>query len=299
MKKDEEQKKQEASQIDKKDPEVALDRHKYAPNLSTPSMLANCRRWIQATLTTKKRLSNDTQLYTFTLPPPAEKLGLSTGQHIQLGFHFEDRLVVRPYTPTRPILDTEDDGSFDLVVKTYFPDENQPGGTMSNILDCLREGEDVEVKGPSGEIRYLGNGRFEVDGNEHRFNNVTLILGGSGVTPGYQIIARILETPDDKTRVKVIDANKSENDILLAPKLENFSKNHGDQFQIAHVLSHPGNKWKGLKGHVNEDIIKEHAFEPAEGNVALLCGPPTMIQKAALPALKEWGYDEDRNLFGF
>lgn len=120
---------------------------------------------------------------------------------------------MRPYTPTRPILDIEDDGSFDLVVKTYLPNENQPGGTMSNILDCLREGEEVEVKGPSGEIRYLGHGRFEVDGDEHKFNNVTLLLGGSGVTPGYQIIARILKTLTDETKIKVIDANKSENDI--------------------------------------------------------------------------------------
>ena len=303
MKKDAEQKKAEASQTEKKDPEVALDKHKYVPTstplIQTKPLIANSCRWTQATLITKKRLSSDTQLYTFTLPPPAKKLGLSTGQHIQLGFHFEDRLVVRPYTPTRPILDTEDDSSFDLVVKTYFPDENQPGGTMSNILDCLREGEEVEVKGPSGEIRYLGNGRFEVDGDEHTFSNVTLILGGSGVTPGYQIIARILKTTDDKTKIKVIDANKSENDILLAADLDDFSKNHGGRFQIAHVLSHPSDNWKGLKGHVNEDIIKEHAFKPAEGNVALLCGPPTMIQKAALPALKEWGYDEDRNLFGF
>lgn len=170
---------------------------------------------------------------------------------------------------------------------------------MSNIIDCLREGEEVEVKGPSGEIRYLGHGRFEVDDNERRFDNVTLILGGSGVTPGYQIIARILKTPDDKTRVKVIDANKSENDILLSSELEDFARNHCEQFQIAHVLSHPSDKWKGLKGHLNEDVIKEHAFEPAEGNVALLCGPPTMIQKAALPALRDWGYDDDRNLFGF
>jgi nitrate reductase (NAD(P)H) len=66
-----------------------------------------------------------------------------------------------------------------------------------------------------------------------------------------------------------------------------------------YVLSHPGNDWKGLKGDVNEDIIKRHAFAPDEKNVALLCGPPTMIQKTVLPTLKDWGYDEDKNLFGF
>lgn len=33
--------------------------------------------------------------------------------------------------------------------------------------------------------------------------------------------------------------------------------------------------------------------------MALLCGPPTMIQKAVLPALKEIGYKEGENLLGF
>jgi nitrate reductase (NAD(P)H) len=141
----------------------------------------------------------------------------------------------------------EDDGTFDLVVKTYYPDENQPGGTMSNILDCLRDGEEIEVKGPSGEIRYLGKGCFAVDGREYTFDNVSFILGGSGVTPGYQVIARILSDKDDKTKIKVIDANKTEGDILMQSDFGDFSKNHKEQFEIVHVLSHPGENWKGLK----------------------------------------------------
>ncbi|KAI2830414.1 hypothetical protein CBS63078_3819 [Aspergillus niger] len=283
MKREAEQKEKENAQGGEKNPQIALDKHK----------------WTQAKLVKKKRLSDDTQQYTFSLPPPAKKLGLETGQHVQVGFHFEDRLVVRPYTPVRPILEEEDDGTFDLVVKTYFPDQDQPGGTMGNILDCLREGEEIEVKGPSGAIRYLGHGTFAVDDKEYSFENVSLIVGGSGVTPGYQIIARILGNKQDKTKIKVIDANKSEGDILMKEKLDEFSKNSEGKFEIVHVLSHPSHDWKGLSGHVNEDIIKKHAFEPCDKNVALLCGPPTMIQKAALPALKDWGYDEDCNLFGF
>jgi nitrate reductase (NAD(P)H) len=65
------------------------------------------------------------------------------------------------------------------------------------------------------------------------------------------------------------------------------------------MFSHAGEDWKGIRGHVTEDIIKQHAFEPDKNNAALLCGPPTMIQKAVLPALKDWGYEEDNNLFGF
>ena len=65
------------------------------------------------------------------------------------------------------------------------------------------------------------------------------------------------------------------------------------------MLSHPSENWKGLKGHINADIIREHTFEPSAESVALLCGSPVMIQKAALPALRDRGYKEEENLFGF
>lgn len=250
-------------------------------------------------LTRKKTESEDSHRYTFSLPPPAKRLGLETGQHIQVGFHFRDRLVARPYTPVRPVVPEEEDGTFDLVVKTYYPDVNQPGGTMSNIFDCLRDGEEIEVKGPSGDIRYRGNGRFVIDEREYIFDNISLILGGSGITPGYQVIAKILKDTTDKTKIKVIDANKTEDDILMRGDFDDWSAEYKDRFEIVHVLERPSEEWTGLRGFVNEAIFKEHAFEPAEHNIALLCGPPMMTRKAVLPSLKRWGYEEDRNLFGF
>ena len=195
-------------------------------------------------------------------------------------------MVIRSYTPTRPILPQEEDGTFELVVKTYLPDDSQPGGAMSNILDCMPLGEEIEIRGPTGDISYEGNGAFNIEGKSTTFNRVTLILGGSGITPGYQLISRILKTEGDKTEIRVIDANKAESDILLRRQMDTLEKEHGKQFKITHVLSHPSEEWKGLKGHVNADIINENGFEPSEGSAVFLCGPPAMIQKAALPALQ-------------
>ena len=196
-------------------------------------------------------------------------------------------MLIRSYTPTRPILPQEEDGTFELVIKTYFPDDNQPGGgAMSNILDCMPLGEEIEIRGPTGDISYDSNGKFTIEGKDMTFNRVTLILGGSGITPGYQLISRILETEGDKTEIRVIDANKAESDILLRKQVGTLEKEHGKQFKIIHVLSHPTEEWKGLKAHINADIIKENGFEPTEESAVFLCGPPAMIQKAALPALK-------------
>ncbi|KAJ5815359.1 hypothetical protein N7474_007136 [Penicillium riverlandense] len=269
-----------------------------------PDTVLDSHRWSFVRFIGKKDLTKDTRAYTFSLPKGRKSLGLSTCQHLQLGFHFSDRLVVRPYTPTRPVLEKEEDCTFDLVVKTYFPDKSQPGGTMSNILDCLRPDEEIEVKGPTGEIKYVGNGKFLIDDKEYHFDKISLVLGGSGITPGYQLIARILSAKDkgegeDKSKLKVIDANKTESDILLRSELDQFAKAHPDQFQITHVLSRPGDDWKGENGHVTKEILEKYLFGPEEGSVALLCGPPTMIKKAVLPALQEIGFDEDKNLFGF
>ncbi|KAJ5514912.1 hypothetical protein N7463_004464 [Penicillium fimorum] len=238
-------------------------------------------RWNAVRFKEKEQLSKDTHRYTFSLPLESKKLGLGTCQHLQLGFHFNDRLVIRPYTPTRP-----------------------PGGTMSNILGCLHPGEEIDVKGPIGEIKYVGQGKFKIDDKEYHFRNVSLVLGGSGITPGHQLISRILRAKvqgedEDMTNLKVIDANKTEGDILLREDLDKLAKNYPNQLQITHILSHPDDNWKGKQGHVTREFLQRYCFGPEEGNVALLCGPPTMIQKAVLPALQDMGYKEDKNLFGF
>lgn len=189
--------------------------------------------------------------------------------------------------------------TFDLVVKTYFPNENQPGGAMSNIYDFMPIGEKIEVKGPTGEIEYNDNGNFVLEGKETHFECVTLILGGSDITPGYQLTPRILETEDDDTEIAVIDANKSEADILLREELDKLQKEDAKQIRFEYVLSLPSGQWRGKKGHVNADIIKANAFEAKDDSAAFLCGPPAMIQEAALPASRHWGLVEEENCFGF
>lgn len=279
-------------------------------------ILLKKQRWTAVKLVDRKSLSKDTRSYTFELPKGKKHVGVDTCQHIQFGLHTKDKMLIRSYTPTRPIIASEEDGTFELVIKTYLPTTDQPGGAFSNMIDCLPIGESVDVRGPTGEIRYLGNGRFDIEGKEQKFDKVSLILGGSGITPGYQLFERILRTKGDNTQIRIVDANKSEADILLHEELNQATKDHPDQCKIAHVLSHPSDEWKGIKGHVNADIIKENCFPSEEGAAVFLCGPPAMIQKAALPALKgmlvyhnlyytdtdtptDWGYEEEKNCFGF
>lgn len=162
------------------------------------------------------------------------------GQHVLISLHFKDQAVQRSYTPVRPVLPTEEDGTFDLLVKTYLPSEGEafsPGGTISNYLDCmekgtgsmisralvlrLRLGEEIDIRGPSGGICYLGRGKFMIQGTTFHFDKVrspsrwdyicsphpqiNLIAGGSGLTPHWQLIYAILSDPEDKTLISLLD----------------------------------------------------------------------------------------------
>ncbi|PKS12473.1 hypothetical protein jhhlp_000679 [Lomentospora prolificans] len=270
--------------------------------------------WRPAKLLSKEDVSEDTRTYTFKLPEGKMKLGMNTCQHIEVGFHFLDKMLTRSYTPTRPFLpapegtgsqghnlskDYDGTGTFELTVKTYFPNDDQPGGAMSNILDMIPIGEEIEIRGPIGEIEYHGNGNFIVEGEKRHFKRVCLVVGGSGLTPAYSLISRVCATKDDKTEIRMVDANNSEIDILMRDELEHFQDQSNGQFKLAYVLSKPGKDWKGYRGFVNEEILKENLFPPDDDTIALVCGPPTMISKAVLPVLIKWGYIEDKNLYGF
>lgn len=215
-------------------------------------------------------------------------------------------MLIRPYTPTRPLLPCANEeeknrlqgrtdplaehrdgqGMFQLTVKTYFPSDEEPGGALSNILDCIPVGEEIDIRGPAGDIIYHGFGHFTVSGARRRYKRVSLVLGGSGITPGYSLIARILLTAGDQTQIRVIDANKTPDDILLYDELNRFEKESQGQLQIAHVIAKPNDTWTGLTGHVNERLLKENLFEPSDENVAMLCGPPAMVELAVLPVMQ-------------
>ena len=203
--------------------------------------------------------------------------------------------------------------TFDLTIKTYFPTSSQPGGALSNLLDCMPLGEEVEIRGPTGDIVYLGNSEFLVTGafapqpRRLRFPRVSLVLGGSGITPGYALMAAVMQKmggghggghgggggdgEGDRTEVRAVDANRAEGDILLKEELDRFERESEGRVKVTHVLSHAGKDWEGERGLVDADLLKKVLFPPGEGSAVFLCGPPGLVRMVALPALKgTWLY---------
>lgn len=180
--------------------------------------------------------------------------------------------VLRPYTP---ISHSSQPGTVDFLVKRY------PNGKQSTHLHSLSPGDStlfaVVIPG------------FKWTPNLH--DSVTLIAGGAGITPAYQLIQGILSNPADKTKIRLVFGVNSEEDILLRKEFENYEAKYGrDRFQAVYSVSSGGQSVDGQrfrKGYVTEELLREVAVPATEGNTkVMICGPPAMEE--ALLGKKGW-----------
>uniref|UniRef100_A0A2P2KD29 NADH-cytochrome b5 reductase n=1 Tax=Rhizophora mucronata TaxID=61149 RepID=A0A2P2KD29_RHIMU len=220
------------------------------------------------------QLSHNVAKFTFALPKPTSVLGLPIGQHISCrGKDSQGEEVIKPYTPTT--LDS-DVGHFELVIKMYAQ------GRMSHHFREMHVGDYLSVKGPKGRFRYhIGQVRA-----------FGMLAGGSGITPMFQVARAILENPKDRTKVHLIYANVTYEDILLKRELDELALRYPDRFKVYYVLNQPPEGWDGGVGFVSKEMIGTHCPAPAPDIQILRCGPPPM-NKAMAAHLEALGYAPD------
>ncbi|KAG5644722.1 hypothetical protein DXG03_007851 [Asterophora parasitica] len=215
--------------------------------------------WIQYPLQKKIQVSPNTAIYRFTLPHPQDVLGLPVGQHISVCAEINGKDVFRSYTP---ISNDDDRGYFDLLIKSYEK------GNISRHFAGLKLGDKIRVKGPKGNFQYTPG----------LASHISMIAGGTGITPMIQIIRAALKNPLDKTTVTLIYANVNQEDILLKDDLDSLLDVHGGRLKIFYVLNNPPPGWTGGAGFVTKEHIKEYLPNPGNTNSKLLiCGPPPMV----------------------
>lgn len=226
-------------------------------------------------------------------------LGLPIGQHIQLIATINEENVVRAYTP---VSSDENKGYVDLVIKVYarnvhpkFPE----GGKMSQYVDALKLGDKIAFRGPTGKLKYLGNGKFDIRRPnaapvELKAEYINMIAGGTGMTPMLQLTREILtRAKETSLKLAMIFANQSENDILLRNELDELAAEHPDNFKVWYTVDTASDTWTFSTGFVNADIIRDHLYPPSNKTVVLMCGPPPMIKYACEPNLDSLEYSPD------
>lgn len=100
----------------------------------------------------------------------------------------------------------------------------------------------------------------------------------------FQALRNVLDNPEDKTRVSLIFANKTESDILMKKELDALASQHPDRFTTTYVVNNNKNLDKSLtKGYVTKEILSKVLPAQLEGNdvKVLVCGPPAMLDAIA------------------
>jgi len=226
----------------------------------------------------------NTRVYHFELESPDATVDAPLTSYVLARYNDGEKDIVRPYTP----IHTHEKGQLSLLVKSY------PTGKMSKHFAELKPGDVLDIKGPCQKLKYEPN----------RNSDAVMICGGTGITPMLQLAEGILRNPEDKTKIKLIFANATQEDILLKPELDALAKTYPDRFQVVYSLDKPPAGWKGLSGYLNKDAIAQ-LLPKSKDTMVYVCGPPGMMNAISGPkgpnytqgdvggVLKDLGFDKD------
>ena len=148
----------------------------------------------------------------------------------------------------------------------------------SQALDKMKPGDWAKINAPFGE--------FTLGGENEKIGALT---GGSGITP-LMSICRYCTDKKLPTSIVMLYSNKTENEIVFKDELDEIQKMNPN-IVIKNVLTREP-EWKGLKGHIDADMIKAQIPDYKE-RVFYICGPPSLNQ-AMKKALEGLNLREDR-----
>lgn len=261
---------------------------------SGPPVALDPKKRLPFKLIEKEVLSHDTRKFRFALQSREHVFGLPVGNHVFLSATIDGKLVMRAYTP---VSSDDERGYFDLVIKVYFKNVHPAfpeGGKLSQFMEQMQIGDTIDAKGPLGHVSYQGRGSFKIHKSLVYFNQLGFIAGGTGITPCYQIIKAVLKDSGDETKLSLIYANRTVDDILLRDELDGLACKHPEQFHVHYTLNDPPAGWTYSHGFVTEEMCRAHLPGPSTEACVFMCGPPIMIEKACLPNLRTIGHDQDR-----
>ncbi|KAI9250423.1 hypothetical protein BDA99DRAFT_522500 [Phascolomyces articulosus] len=272
------------------------------------------KQWKKMVLDTKTYLSNSIRIYRFVFDEATQQqhFGLPIGQHAYLKLPQEQtsrdapvKSIMRAYTPSRC-----GPGFVEFLIKVYFPFNDVPGGAFTQLLDKLRVGETIDVKGPLGEYEYQGDGRYSILRQPTKLaRHVGMIAGGTGITPMWQIIDA-LRHDHEPPHVSLIYCVRTIQDLVLKEELEQVQEIVGpDHLHIRYIVSEkPDEHWQQGVGHLTLPEIQQFLF-PHQGasdagdddKMVLLCGAQAMIDHCCKPLISKMMGDTfaSNNIFVF
>jgi len=200
--------------------------------------------------------------------------GHRAGQHVDVRLTAEDGYQAqRSYSIASA---PEDD---DLVLTV----ERLKDGEVSGYLtDELRPGDELELRGPIG-------GYFVWETSLG--GPLLLVAGGSGVVP-FRAMLRHHRASESTVPVRLLYSARALDDVIYREELAPLAADDAIDIRFALTRAWPED-WTGYRRRVDQEILEEVSWSPAEHPLAFVCGPTPFVETVA-ETLVELGLEPDR-----
>lgn len=187
----------------------------------------------------------------------------SAGQHITIKVNIERETFYRTFSISSV---PNTDNFLTLTIKKI------KGGKVTNyIAEHIKVGDSIELTAPSGQ--------FYLNPEPAHQKHYIMVAGGSGITPIYSMIGAILKF-EPKSKITLMYANRTSNNIIFKEKLEQWTKEFPSQFEVKHFLSEEGNAQNAIKGYITRVSLEKILNQNDRNNLDFyLCGPEIMTNK--------------------
>ena len=154
------------------------------------------------------------------------------------------------------------------------------GEVSPYLVDELREGDQIEVRGPIG-------GYFVWDGSEP--GPLLLIGGGSGIVPLMAMIRHRTAT-GSTAPTRLLYSSRTLEDVIYREELDELAARRNG-FELFHTLtrSQPDG-WNGYARRIDAQMLSEVAWPAAEEPHVFVCGSTRFVDTAA-DSLVALGYE--------
>jgi predicted ferric reductase len=156
-------------------------------------------------------------------------------------------------------------------------------GDFTSTMGGTRAGDKAAVQGAFGRFSHLLHPE-ETD--------LVFAAGGIGITPVMSML-RYMRDAGDLRDVLLLYGNRNEEEIVFNHEIARIEAGGHPRLRVVHVLSSPGEGWKGEKGFVDGEKIRRYCHDDLRGKAFYMCGPQGMLD-ALSASLKGMGVPEGK-----
>jgi NAD(P)H-flavin reductase len=217
---------------------------------------------------TIERIEDETpDIKTFTIRP-VEPVSFAAGQFVELAV---PGIGEAPFTPSSSPKISE---NMEITIMRT--------GRVTDWLHTMKEGDELGVRGPMGRAYPIEN---------FRDREILIVGGGCGVGPLRSLLLALIDDLDAYSRI-IVRYGARTPDSIVFKDAQTHGWDQGGALDVMLTVDETSPGWDGHVGVITTILTEDYLDCHAEEGIAVMCGPPVMMQYGTEMLLKR-GYQPE------